>query len=208
MTYSDSNPERRNLVVLSFAIIIFYLSGAKLQDDYLKLAFINVSIEDITSLIIIVWCMLGWFLFRYVITNHKKYAVITQSETTYTNLSYPFVIDYVKSNANRTEEFNLNKAYLTYDTNDVWYLFDNSKRMKAALQDTKGKLIIIFYLLKIAHKHRATTDYLTPYILFSFAVLLGINNSLYNFTHLIPAALFLILIIIINLYYMLTKNYK
>ena len=43
LAYQDSNPERRNLTVLSLCIIIFYLAGGAFLSNEVRLQVINVK---------------------------------------------------------------------------------------------------------------------------------------------------------------------
>jgi len=72
MPYSDSNPERRNLTVLSLAIIVYYLAGGEFLNNEVKLVIINAKFNNPSVLIAFVWVMLCWFLFRYFVTQKKQ----------------------------------------------------------------------------------------------------------------------------------------
>ncbi|HTF97062.1 MAG TPA: hypothetical protein VL995_13070 [Cellvibrio sp.] len=69
MTIEDSNPERRNLVVLSAGIIIYYLAGGTIEDKQLTLEIVNIQFTKMWVLQLSVWVMLSWFLFRYWIES-------------------------------------------------------------------------------------------------------------------------------------------
>ena len=76
----DSNPERRNLVVLSMAIIAFYVGGCEIPaSGEIELPLIKLKFTDAYHLAWLVWITLAWFLFRYWITErHKIVEVINQ----------------------------------------------------------------------------------------------------------------------------------
>jgi hypothetical protein len=61
----DDNPIRKNLTILSTAIIVFYLSEGSLKNNEMTLELINFHFGDIEFLKVFVWVMLIWFLFRY-----------------------------------------------------------------------------------------------------------------------------------------------
>lgn len=65
MNIQDSNPERKNLVITSLSIILFFLSGASFEDNQVRLSLINVTFKNPDILIYFIWILFGWFLFRY-----------------------------------------------------------------------------------------------------------------------------------------------
>ncbi|MES2674101.1 MAG: hypothetical protein V4660_07665 [Pseudomonadota bacterium] len=80
MPIEDSNPERRNLVVLSMAIIAFYVGGCEIPaSGEIELPLVKLTFTDAYHLAWLVWITLAWFLFRYWITErHKIVEVINQ----------------------------------------------------------------------------------------------------------------------------------
>lgn len=71
MSIEDSNPERRNLMVLSTSIIVYYLAGGVIVDDQLTLELVNIKFAKGWVLQIFIWMMLLWFGFRYWIENRE-----------------------------------------------------------------------------------------------------------------------------------------
>jgi hypothetical protein len=65
MPISDNNPERRNLVVTSFAFVIYYLGGGKLVDGVLSIQAISITFEKTYVIGIVAWVLLLWFFLRY-----------------------------------------------------------------------------------------------------------------------------------------------
>ncbi len=43
MQIQDSSPERRNLIILSISIIVFYLAGGELIDNSVRLQVVNIA---------------------------------------------------------------------------------------------------------------------------------------------------------------------
>lgn len=86
MSIEDSNPERRNLVVLSSAIIIYYLAGGSVKEKTLSLEIINIEFSNTAMLSVIVWFMLGWFSFRYFIEN--RYVITNELKVACNGKSY------------------------------------------------------------------------------------------------------------------------
>ncbi len=70
LAISDNNPERRNLVVLSISIILYFLGGGSITDENIRLQVINVTFSKPEVLVKFVWLLLFWFIYRYWL-NHK-----------------------------------------------------------------------------------------------------------------------------------------
>jgi len=63
MPYQDSNPKRRNLIILSSSIIFFYAADGKLKENTLKLPLINLEFHNTEILVFFIWVALlylGW----------------------------------------------------------------------------------------------------------------------------------------------------
>ena len=158
MTYLDNNPERRNLTILSLAIIIFYLAEGKLVGSNLNFTLVNIRFEDKGMLIIIVWSMLFWFLFRYVVTNRHSHGIELKSIGFAVNMDYAPVRKYLL-NAQPSlieEQLGINPCKVYFESNGLWYI-QPAKSSRAHLEGIAGYLIIKLFLLKIIFKHRATT---------------------------------------------------
>jgi hypothetical protein len=65
MAIQDSNPERRNLLVLSLCFIVFFLGGGAFSKGEVRLQVITVTFSRPEILSLIIWLLLFWFLYRY-----------------------------------------------------------------------------------------------------------------------------------------------
>jgi len=65
MTIHDTSPERRNLILLSLAFIIFYLADGHLTDDTVRVMVINLTFGRPYMLKYFTWLMLIWFCLRF-----------------------------------------------------------------------------------------------------------------------------------------------
>lgn len=72
MPYSDSNPERRNLVIMSLTIIIFYLGEGAAVDDTLSLPLISIVFKKPEALGVIAVLALAWFALRHWQVNQSN----------------------------------------------------------------------------------------------------------------------------------------
>lgn len=183
MTYSDIHPERRNLVILSLIIIVFYIGDARLDDEHARLIFVNVTFHSHGALVVFVWSMLAWFLFRYNITSKNMNGDELKSYQEMVNMDYTFVRSYVIQTGSLTNAGNLTKARI-YLHGKSWVIQtpEMSQSSQVLLQGYMGGLIKKLYMLKMFHRHRAGSDYFIPYILCFTAVMLGLcKNDLLNF---------------------------
>lgn len=173
MPYSDNNPERRNLTVLSVAIIVYYLAGGKFLDGEVNLMLINATFSNPSMLIAFVWVMLCWFLFRYMVTNRRYYGDSLQQDRRNTNLNFQFVTEYIRQHHESIANMDLSKVNIYSDTNGSWFM-DSPHRTR--LIGFTGFRIKINYFFKTLLTHRGASDYYTPYLLFFWATGLGIYN--------------------------------
>ena len=199
MTYSDSNPERRNLTILSLAIIIFYLAEGKLVGSNLNFTLVNIQFENKGMLIIIVWSMLFWFLFRYVVTNRHTHGNELDKSGVFVNMDFAPVRQYLKKLQQDRYLPNLTHAKVFCRNPTDWYM--GYPQAHTPLKGLDGYLIIKLYLVKTLFKHRATTDYYTPYLLFLFAAALGIHNHLFNLSPVWPVLIVALVLVMIEMLY-------
>ena len=65
MKYQDNDPERRNLVITSFAFILFSWGEGSFRDGNVNFQIVNLHFDNTVALGVIAWGMLLWFLYRY-----------------------------------------------------------------------------------------------------------------------------------------------
>lgn len=73
MPISDSNPERRNLVLISLAFILFYAAGGSFDGEKITLLVVNLQFSRPEVLTIFVWVFLFWFALRFYQKSHLVY---------------------------------------------------------------------------------------------------------------------------------------
>lgn len=181
MPYSDNNPERRNLTVLSLAIIVYYLAGGQFLDGKVNLMLINATFTNPSMLIAIVWVMLCWFLFRYIVTNKQQDSHAMHQTATITNMNNYLTRQYLDKHSETPLIAHLNNTKIYFNTNNKWTMrfdpIDGTRgELNSELNGILGYLVKTLYMIKIALKNRLITDYYTPYLLFLWAVGLGIYN--------------------------------
>lgn len=71
MAIQDFNPERRNLVVMSLAFIVYFYAGGNFPDNKVHLQVINIEFNKPVVLGVMAWALLFWFFYRYW-QNHSN----------------------------------------------------------------------------------------------------------------------------------------
>lgn len=78
MEFQDNDPERRNLVMTSFAFILYSWGGGSFDDGDINFQIVNLHFSNTIALAVIAWVMLFWFYYRYWLkhsdTFRKKFT--------------------------------------------------------------------------------------------------------------------------------------
>lgn len=67
-----SNPDRRNLNVISLAIITYFIASGQLTGDVLTLQFVDVEFSKPEVLVVLLWIFFGWFWLRFHISLDRQ----------------------------------------------------------------------------------------------------------------------------------------
>ena len=73
MPISDSNPERKNLIITSIAFILFYVAGGRFDGDEIRIIVVNLSFSRPEALVAFSWVLLFWFCLRFYQKSNKKF---------------------------------------------------------------------------------------------------------------------------------------
>jgi len=73
MPISDSNAERKNLIIISIAFILFYAAGGRFNDDAIRVIVVNLSFSRPEVLAAFSWLLLFWFCLRFYQKSSKKF---------------------------------------------------------------------------------------------------------------------------------------
>lgn len=184
MPIADSHAERRNLTVLSMAIIVYFLAGGELAADRLALPMVNLVLHDTRTLVILLWVMLGWFALRYwqeAKTDGR--AAIRKALETHVYMNHPAIRKLVRQQENlgkdpqistfrpRGEEWNIQYIVRKEDGTSA-----HSGRKTAVLKGPKAKVAIFRATLRMSLTHGSVWSYWMPYVLAWMALLLGLYH--------------------------------
>ena len=74
MALQDSNPERRNLSVLSFMLITYFIGGGSFPDNEISLQAVKMTFSRPDTLAAFVWVLFFWFLYRYWVVSRSSFS--------------------------------------------------------------------------------------------------------------------------------------
>lgn len=66
-----SNPDRRNLNLISLIIIVYFIAGGQLTSDVITLQFVDIKFSNIPALITVLWVLFAWYWLRFHISNES-----------------------------------------------------------------------------------------------------------------------------------------
>lgn len=185
MAMSDTNPERRNLILTSLAFILFYTAGGTLIDEKVRVIVVNISFTKPHVLANFAYLMLLWFCLRFWQKSGFKFWDKILSEIVSSKI--PISIQrYAKQEAKsqlvgaHAEEHSSKEVVvdgLLYEPYHFYVLcnFRNSSRMIVHQERVKLKVIkgLVFASRKIithSIKDNAFSEELVPYLLFLVAM--------------------------------------
>ncbi|HHF3026171.1 TPA: hypothetical protein ACPJ0Z_004472 [Vibrio diabolicus] len=203
MAIQDSNAERRNLIMISMSLIVFFYSGGTFTDETIRLQVVNVHFSRPLVLVVIVWAVFFWSLYRYWLIHNGEFsskfmAEIRQMKNDRVILKYierkqgikfieypqtdGYVIDtIVFDNGVLVPELSMahnvkwsnDRSLQSYSFNKDLD-FDRFIRFNSA----SGLLTQVLLLLKCAFSKKSFSDYLAPYLLALLAILGPIGDML------------------------------
>lgn len=77
----DNDPHRRNFIVTSVAFLAYFWGGGELKDDAITLSFLSIEFHNPTVLVIMAWCALGWFSYRFALSRDSGYLSALRRDT-------------------------------------------------------------------------------------------------------------------------------
>ena len=189
MPIADSDAERRNLSVLSGAIILFYLSDAKLASDTLSLPMVNLTIKDVDTLVIFLWATLFWFCFRYWQESHEAgLLAISQCLNKHPYRNHKSIHRNIQSSFEGKQLVSV-KA-LTFNQHGFSVIYTKLKsdgstikhdqKHTKTLSGVPGTWAVFRATLAMSRTEGCVWSYKFPYILFGFALYLGLKNAYFS----------------------------
>ena len=194
MPIHESVPERRNLLLLSIGIIVFYLAGGQLTDEVIRIHIINVRFSNPNVLIYLVWGLLFWFCYRYWLVLQDSWREAYLNELTSDDcrfIYYDYLLKKFHLNEDCRYPFFANRHLVKIERTGrklsfECVLYKNEQRHIAANQERQSLpvstftdwLYITFCSVYLFFRRPTLSTYFTPYILFLLAVFLGLYHRL------------------------------
>lgn len=191
MQIQDSSPERRNLIILSISIIVFYLAGGELVDNSVRLQVVNIAFSKPEVLAYLVWLLLLWFCYRYWLVMQGSWKEGLHHEINalpIPSIYYHYLVKRFNLSNDFTNSYKEDKHWLTINTDHSCEIFEvqhifkvdgGNQKSKYEKMSTKiDKLIILTYLVYLFFRRPTLSTYAMPYFLFTTALALGILNTL------------------------------
>ena len=191
MALHDSNPERRNLTVLSMSIILYYLAGGQVMDSVVRVQVVNVTFRNPEILAFFVWLLLAWFCFRYWLTNKETWKKPLISELTSRDTCQPIYYNHL------VKRFGLSDNYeSSYHENSHWVKLADSQsklvRFQHIYKEESGKqksdyadietladrIVVLRCIVEMFFRQPTLSGYFVPYFLFLWALALGLVSAL------------------------------
>ena len=191
MSYQDSNPERRNLVLLSLSIIVFYLAGGKLVSTDVRLQVVNVAFSKPEVLVAAVWCLLFWFCYRYWLVHQGSWKKGYCQEMTKDNGVAKIAYARMKKKFELGEDYSASyfpgKHWLKFSGKGPENLvFQHIYRRENGQQNSESReisgfadrVIILICGLWLFFRQPTLSTYFIPYIMFMCSAALGMYHAL------------------------------
>ena len=188
MPISDNVPERRNLVVLSTSIIIFYLAGGSITDDTVRLQVINANFSKPEVLAYFIWFLLFWFCYRYWLTQQGSWKEGYLQELSKDGpqvIIYPYLVK--KFNlSNDSSNTPPSKHWVYIETQHGSIKFKHTSHTNHGAQTTatlspdspKDKLFLSACWIYLFFRKPSLSTYIVPYLIFMGAIATGVVHAL------------------------------
>lgn len=190
MEIHDSVAERRNLIVMSLAIIVYYWAGGSVVDQKLKLPMVNIEFSEPVVLFIFVWVLFIYFIFRYRVTSKaltdnsirdemkSNLAKFSIKEKHHAHL-FEQLVEEVPEGTITGLEFN--NWFIVYNQQSIGFRGTvrghNARNM--SLQGFYSRWIVFTTLVRGYFNFASVNAYYTPYLLAGIALItLGYNTYL------------------------------
>lgn len=188
---ADGHAERRNLTVLSIAIIIYFLGGASLKGHNLSLPMVSITFTNTWVLVVMVWVSLAWFQFRYWQEARAKYRGGTVSKIESHAKGDEGLKRYIQKESGHKDREDIVISIMKFKRSPsktaTWSATYSQRNKNSPSTGSKGsntidfdglrgKLSIIRFHLKLFRLEGSILAYWSPFILSAVAWILGAYN--------------------------------
>lgn len=175
MIIQDGVAERRNLIVMSLAIIVYYWGVGEIVTNEARFLLVNVKFHNPKVLFIFVWVLFLYFIFRYWVTSKSfetNKTVRRKMKQEFYQLPinekhHPHLMKEYKKTANEDSVISLKNWRLEYKDNDIkfsGYILDSINKT-IAIKGFWSRWIFLKTLVRGYKESPNVNAYYTPYIL-------------------------------------------
>lgn len=194
MAIQDSDPERRNLMVISMAFIVYFYAGGSFPENEVRLQVINASFSNPKVLGVIAWVLLFWFLYRYWQKHSSSFSDGFKNEI-YSYYKRKYFSKYVSKKLgspiikDEDEGYHIDgmkredgKVGIQYSyassvgrdekTGEInsWSNRKDDDRGVVYLDDFGGRVLNMRANIECCFRHPSFASYVVPYIVFTLAL--------------------------------------
>ncbi|MEW8253854.1 MAG: hypothetical protein AB2747_05850 [Candidatus Thiodiazotropha taylori] len=197
MPISDSNPERRNLMLSSIAFLVFFWGGGEFEKNEIRIQTVNITFNNETVLAVFAWIMLFWFGLRYWQLNQGRLN-LTLREEVKTEQNNTLLIWYLRAKTGKPHRVqngfvirSLNKPRNGHwesqialveggreGDNGEWVEFKKIDGETFKINDFVGFFLRLWVITCLAFKKPGIGSWFLPYALFCSAVVSGLFSAL------------------------------
>lgn len=201
MAMQDNDPERRNLLVTSICVALYYMAGGAIEGPTVRLQVINVTFERPEILALAIWVALIWFAYRYWVTHRGSIRRGLEAEISWLSNDWilksyvgrqrgePVVSD--GENGQHISHIGIERsgmAAVVRVANDVRRDgttgriksakggLDHANRSRVPLRGYIGRLVSVWLLLRCFQAYPTFSSYVVPWLFFALAVGLGVSR--------------------------------
>jgi len=206
MAVQDSSPERRNLLVISLCLIVYFLGGGSFSKDEIRLQVISITFSRPDVLCVIIWLMFFWFLYRYWVVNYSAFGTEFNSEVNdlRTKKFFRYYIEQkiekplaALVGGNNVSETGIIVEWLRWHEGSLRANVcekkigrdefggirtqgpvDGGLKETLLLKGCKGRFITCRLFVACIFQKPSFTSYISPYLFSFFAIILGACNTL------------------------------
>lgn len=189
MPINDNNPERKNLIILSISIILFYLADGTIDGNVIRLPIINIKFNNPSALIYFIWTLLAWFLYRYwlnwqrtwrepfirELNNFNDYSFIIYSRLV-KKFSIPSNQPYAQGCKKHIFNLQPNNAKKIFNISATYTSFDEDGKSTIHNENLNSKMDKFYLILIVTFlffRRPTLSTYFMPYLIATSAILLA-----------------------------------
>jgi hypothetical protein len=194
MAIQDSDPERRNLMVIFMAFIVYFYAGGSFPKNEVRLQVINAHFSNPIVLAAIGWVLFFWFFYRYWQKHSSSFSDGFKNEiysyykkryfSAYVSkkLGKPIIRDegegyHIDGMVRENDKFGIKYCYASSVVRDektgeisYWSNRKDDDKGEIYLDDFVGSCLRVRAYIECCLRHPSFANYIIPYVVFVIAL--------------------------------------